>query len=151
MKENYVKRGILGFLKTLKTQELPGAVPPGSPPGRCPWTQPGTRMSGRLDPTPCTLLSTILVRHDFDSVHHPVTNPAHANLHTRNEGMDRTLGLKIHIGPLNKRYGIWFKIILRTYYSKSFSYSKMHQNQAKLSQENNAKSYKTYVTITKPI
>ena len=24
-----------------KTQELPGALPPGPPPGRCPWTPPG--------------------------------------------------------------------------------------------------------------
>ena len=41
MKEKLCEERRFGVLKTLKTQELPGALPPGPPPGRCPWTPPG--------------------------------------------------------------------------------------------------------------
>ena len=41
MKEKLCEERRFGVLKPLKTQELPGALPPGPPPGRCPWTPPG--------------------------------------------------------------------------------------------------------------
>ena len=37
----HAQRPILFHLKTAKTQELPGAPPPGPPPGASPWTPPG--------------------------------------------------------------------------------------------------------------
>ena len=41
MEEKLCEERRFGVFKTLKTQELPGALPPGPPPGRCPWTPPG--------------------------------------------------------------------------------------------------------------
>ena len=41
MKEKLCEERRLGVLKTLKTQELPGPLPPGPLPGHFPWTPPG--------------------------------------------------------------------------------------------------------------
>ena len=37
MKEKLCEKRRFGVLKTLKTQEFPGALPPGPPPGHCPY------------------------------------------------------------------------------------------------------------------
>ena len=41
MKEKYFQESLSGHFTDAKTQELPGALPPGPPPGLCPWTPPG--------------------------------------------------------------------------------------------------------------
>ena len=41
MKGKLCKERRFGVLKTLKNQELPGALPLGPRPGHCPWTPPG--------------------------------------------------------------------------------------------------------------
>ena len=50
MKEKLCEERRFGVLKTLKTQELPGPLPPGPPPGRCPWTPPGAPWAGPWTP-----------------------------------------------------------------------------------------------------
>ena len=72
-----------GVWKTLKTQELPGALPPGPPPGRCPWTPPGAleRAPGpHAVETLCSLRSLRSTWTQTIILQHPaVTNPAHAH------------------------------------------------------------------------
>ena len=66
MKEKLCEERSFGVLKTLKTQELPGALPPGPPPGRCPWTPP-ERAPGphavRTLHSLCSLCSTSVLGH----------------------------------------------------------------------------------------
>ena len=83
MKEKLCEERHFGVLKTLKTQELPGALPTGPPPGRGPWTPPGAleRAPGphavktlrSLRSLRSTWTKTILIQHPA------VTNPAHAH------------------------------------------------------------------------
>ena len=40
-KEKYFQESLSGPFTNAKTQELPGALPPGPPTGLCPWTPPG--------------------------------------------------------------------------------------------------------------
>ena len=68
MKEKLCEERRFGVLNTLKTQELPGALPPGPPPGRCPLKRaPGPHAPLYLD------------TNYFYSEHPAVTNPAHAH------------------------------------------------------------------------
>ena len=83
MKEKLCEERRFGVLKTLKTQELPGALPPGPPPGRCPWAPPGAleRAPGphafktlrSLRSLHSTWTQTIFIQHPA------VTNLAHAH------------------------------------------------------------------------
>ena len=83
IKEKLCEERRFGVWKTLKTQELPGALPPGPPPGRCPWTPPGAleRAPGphavkthrSLRSLGSTWTQTIFLQHPA------VTNPAHAH------------------------------------------------------------------------
>ena len=41
LKKKYFQESLSGHFTDAKTQELPGALPPGPPPGLCPWTPPG--------------------------------------------------------------------------------------------------------------
>ena len=67
-------------LKTLKNQELPGALPPGPPPGRCPWTPPGALERAPGPHAVKTLLSLRSTWTQTIFIQHPaVTNPAHAH------------------------------------------------------------------------
>ena len=70
-------------LKTLKTQELPGALPPGPPSGRCPWTPPGALERAPGPHAVKTLRSLRSLRSTWTQtifIQHPaVTNPAHAH------------------------------------------------------------------------
>ena len=82
IKEKICEERRFGVWKTLKTQELPGALPPGPPPGRCPWTPPGAleRAPGphavkTLRSLRSTWTQTIFLQHPA------VTNPAHAHVH----------------------------------------------------------------------
>ena len=84
MKEKLCEERRFGVLKALKTQELPGALPPGPPPGRFPWTPPGAleRAPGphavktlrSLRSLCSTWTQTIFIQHPA------VTNPAHAHV-----------------------------------------------------------------------
>ena len=70
----------------LKTQELPGALPPGPPPGRCPWTPPGVLERAPGPHAVKTLRSLCSLRSTWTQtifLQHPaVTNPAHAHAHS---------------------------------------------------------------------
>ena len=83
MKENLCEERHFGVLKTLKTQELPEAMPPGPLPGIAPG--PHQRpLSGHLDPTPLRLSVRYarfsLLGHKTLFIQHPaVPNPAHAH------------------------------------------------------------------------
>ena len=78
MKEKLCEERRFGVLKALKTQELPGALPPGPPPGRCPWTPPGAlkRAPGphAVKTLHSTWTQTIFIQHPA------VTNLAHAHV-----------------------------------------------------------------------
>ena len=83
MKEKLCEERRFGVLKTLKTQELPGALPPGPPPGRCPWTPPGALERAPGPHAVKTLRSLRSLRSNWTQtifIQHPtVTNPAHAH------------------------------------------------------------------------
>ena len=62
-----------------KTQELPGALPPGPPLGRCPWSPPGALERAPGPHAVKTLRSLRSTWTQTISIQHPaVTNPAHA-------------------------------------------------------------------------
>ena len=102
----------------LKNPKNPGASrvsDPWTPGGTAPGPHQGNQgpLSGPLDPTLCTLRSTIWSETNLIQSS-PVTNPAQAP-HARNKGVN---SLKIHIGSMHKRYMIvQCKIILRTYHA----------------------------------
>ena len=83
MKEKLCEERRFGVLKTLKTQELPGALPPGPPPGRCPWTPPGA-LERAPGPHAVKTLRSLRSRPTWTQtifIQHPaVTNPAHAHV-----------------------------------------------------------------------
>ena len=83
IKEKLCEERRFGVWKTLKTQELPGALPPGTPPGRCPWTPPGALQRAPRPHAVKTLRSLRSLRSTWTQtifLQHPaVTNPAHAH------------------------------------------------------------------------
>ena len=85
MKEKLCQERRFWVLKTLKTQELPGALPPGPPPGCCPWTLPGALKRAPGPHAVRTLRSLRSLRSTWTQttlIQPPaVTNPAHAHEH----------------------------------------------------------------------
>ena len=83
IKEKQCEERRFGVWKTLKTQELPGALPPGPPLGRCPWTPPGALERAPGPHAVKTLRSLRSLRSTWTQtiiLQHPaVTNPAHAH------------------------------------------------------------------------
>ena len=84
MKEKLCEERRFGVLKTLKTHELPGALPPGPPPGRCPCTPPGALKRAPGPHAVKTLRSLRSLRSNWTQtifIQHPaVTNSAHAHV-----------------------------------------------------------------------
>ena len=80
-KEKLCEERRFGVLKTLKIQELPGALPPGPPTGRCPWTPPGALERAPEPHAVKTLRSLRSTWTQTIFIQHPsVTNPAHAHV-----------------------------------------------------------------------
>ena len=82
MKEKLCEERRFGVFKTLKTQELPGALPSGPLPVHCPWTPPGAL---EWAPGPHSVKTLRSLHSNWTQtifIQHPaVTNPAHAHMH----------------------------------------------------------------------
>ena len=87
MKGKLCEERRFGVLKTLKNQDLPGALPPGPPPGRCPWTPPGVLERAPGPHAVKTLRSLRSLRSSWTqtiSIQHPaVANPTHTHVTCR--------------------------------------------------------------------
>ena len=90
-----------GLKNPKQTQEFRGLCPLEPRWGVAPGPHQGPLMSRLLDPTPCTLRSTVWSETIF--IQPPCSNKSRTCPYARNEGMN---SLKIHMGPMHKRYMI---------------------------------------------